>query len=254
MKTLHLLASCLCLSTITLTATAQDSPPPRPREGGRQGMAQPLTPEKSRAAWELQARSVASSLGFDAEQTKATIEAYLAARTSHTEASDKMRKELMDKARDEGAQGAFAEIQQKTEELMKSEREKLEKSLSSKLSADQVQKAISPLGSFNRQWDTMTDALAGFGLDAAKMKDAQSAVQTYIVAVDKARAGGDREALRTATQEARKTLTDTMKGILSEDQMAKFQATLGGGRGMGGRPGGDGSRPDAPRPPANDPK
>ena len=46
---------------------------------------------------------------------------------------------------------------------------------------------------------------------------------------------GDREAMRTAMQDARQKLLDTMKGILTEEQFGKFQATVGS-RGMGGPP------------------
>jgi hypothetical protein len=98
---------------------------------------------------------------------------------------------------------------------------------------------MAPLGTFNRQWDTMTAAVSGFGLESAKLSQAQKALETYVVTVDRLRGSGDREAMRTGMQDARKALSDSMKAVLTEAQFAKFQPTMGGGRGMapgGGRP------------------
>jgi hypothetical protein len=156
----------------------------------------------------------------------------------------------MEKARqaggDEGGPGGRgglgAEGLKAMEEMNAREREKLQKALSATLSTDQTTKAIASLGTFNRQWDVMADAIAGFGLDSAKQQEALNAVEDFVIAQGKIRpgAGGDREAMRSAMQESRQKLNDAMKKLLSEEQLAKFeQTTRGGGRGFTG-PGGPG--------------
>lgn len=250
MRSLPILVSCLTIGLASFAACAQDGPPGGPprREGGRQGMGQPLSPEKAKAAWEVQAKGVAADLALSPEQTKALTDAYAAARTSQGEAADKMRKDMMEKAQEEGAQTAFAEIQKKTEELVKSEQAKFSKALSATLNPAQVSKAMESLGEFGaaRQWDVLTDVITGFGLDSAKTAAANKTLREYVIAVGKARGGEDREAARTAMGEARKTMTDSMKGMLTEDQFAKFQASMGGGRGGQGGPGGRRPPADAP--------
>src|SRR5262249_46346373 len=92
--------------------------------------------------------------------------------------------------------------------------------------------------------DNMADAVAGFKLDATKQQDALVAMEDYVVAQGKARGqlrDGDRDAIRTAMQEAREKLSASMKKLLSEEQFKKFESTMQGG--FGGRGGGGGRGP-----------
>src|SRR5262245_50826406 len=80
MRAFKLIVSCIACAAITSMAVAQndrperpagDQPsgerPPRPqRPEGRRG----LSPEKAKAAWEVQANGVSKRLGLDAEKTK----------------------------------------------------------------------------------------------------------------------------------------------------------------------------------------
>ncbi|CAG0977711.1 hypothetical protein PHYC_01594 [Phycisphaerales bacterium] len=262
MRTMKLFASCLVMGALALSAVAQpekpasdrpsqppagDRPPgdaPRPRMG-----MPALSPEKAKAAWEAQAKGVAAGLGLDETKTNAVVKAYTDSRVSHNQATEKLRKER----RDAGGGGgggpdAMADMRKKAEEMLKGEREKLEKALAASLSAEQVTKAMEPLGTFNPQWDVLTDTVSGFGLDSTKAADASKALQEYVVAMGKGRNSEDRDAARAAMQEARKSMLETMKGLLTEEQNKKFTAAVNGGRGRGDGPGpGGGGEDPAPR-------
>ncbi|MCC6677097.1 MAG: hypothetical protein IT436_08130 [Phycisphaerales bacterium] len=221
---------------------AADTPQPGNAGGPRGPRAMTtLSPEKAKAAWELQASGVAKHLGLDADKTKSLTKAYIEARESHTAASDKLRQEAMEKMRDAGndpqaARGA--DMMKAMEDLNTAERAKFEKALAGTLNPDQTTKALASLGSFNRQWDTMVDNFAGFGLEPAKQQEGLQAIEQYVVAAAAARTG-DRDTMRTAMQEARTKLLDSMKKILSDEQFAKFEASFApGGRGGPGGPGG----------------
>src|SRR6185436_19999324 len=96
------------------------------------------------------------------EQTKAVIKAYAEARTSQAAAAQKLR----DKARDNAGGGddggdrreRAQAMMKETEELNKTEREKLQKALTAATNADQAAKAVASLGTFAPGWDRMADA------------------------------------------------------------------------------------------------
>ena len=262
MRALRMVVCGVAVGCLGLAALAQPPAGGKPPAGGGGGEGQPpagqpgggggrgggfrgaLSPEKAKAAWELEAKSVAAGLSLKDDQTTAVVKAYSDARTSQDAEFSKLR----EKAREEGG-GGGGDMRQAMEDLMKTQREKLEKALGdAKLSKDQVTKAMASLGTFNRQWDNMTDTIAGFKLEAKKQADAMKATEEFVSGQAKAResAGDDREAMRTAMQEARKKLLDTIKGLVSDEQFTQFQAAMGGGR--GGRGGGaDGPAP-RPRP------
>lgn len=239
-------------------------------EGGRgggagQGQPRGLAPEKAKAAWEMQAVGVAKHLGLSEAETTALVKAYTDARASHDAAGEKLRKELQEKRQqgggggDEGGGGGGgrrgggmgAEALKAAEDLNTAEREKLQKALSASLNADQTAKAMASLGVFNRQWDMMVDTVAGFNLEGAKKQDALNAMEAFVVEQGKMRArlreaagggdgagggggGGGGGEIRTAMEDTRKKLTDSMKKILSEEQFTKFEESMrAGGRGMG---------------------
>lgn len=260
MRKMNIAISMLAISTMSLTAMAQSGQPkgkdrpqppagdrPAPRGGGEGGgrggqMAQ-LSPEKSKAAQELAATGVAKRNGLNDEQTKALVAAYLEARTSHGAATQKLRDEQREKMRDAGddRQAAAEAMQKAVADLNKSESAKFEKALGDKIPADKKIAVVGSLGTFTPQWDRWVDALSEFKLEAAKQQSGLNAIEDFVVAQGKYRGGGDREAMRTANQENRQKLTDTMKKILSEEQFTKFEASMGGGgRGRGGPGGGGG--------------
>jgi hypothetical protein len=201
-------------------------------------MRQQLSPEKAKAAWELQAKTVAAAVGANADQTKGVVKAYSDARTSLSAATEKLRAEAM-KANEGGGQPDRAAMREKIAEVTTAERAKLEKALAGSLSAEQTKKAMVSLGGFNVGWDSMTDTLAGFNLEPKKLDDAMKATNEYFIAIAKARDSADQEALRTTMQESRQKLNDTMKKLLTEEQFGKFEASTGG-RGRGGQGGGQG--------------
>lgn len=295
MRALKLLACCVVVGGMSMTVLGQEKGPggerpARPARGERPeggpggpgaGPREAMSPEKSKAAWDVQATGVAKRLTLKDEQTKAVVKAYAEARTSHQAAAEKLREELANKAsegnKDEknekkdkkdrkpegkpegekqrpaagGGRGGFgAEALKAMEELNTSERAKLEKALAATLSAEQTTKALASLGTFNRQWDGMASTIAGFKLEAAKQQTALEAIEDFVVAQSKARAGagdGDREATRTAMQESRQTLAESLKKVLSEDQAKTFEESMRGGgmRGPGGpegRGGGGGAK------------
>lgn len=271
---MHLWRTILCTAVIGglgLTASAQNSnqnqpgnaPPAgeRPRGGGQgQGMGRPsaLSPEKSKAAWEMQATSVSKQLGLDADKTKAVVKAYTEAREGQTAAYNKLRDEAMQKLRDGGAPGGegganggrMAEMNKAFEDLNTQERGKLEKSLTAAgLTSDQTTKAVASLGTFNRSWDVLVDTVSGFGLEAAKQQEAFKAIEHFVVASGQA-STADLEARRTAMTEARTKLMDSLKPILNDEQLSKVESAFGpGGRGgRGGGPGGGGRGGDGERP------
>jgi hypothetical protein len=207
-----------------------------------------MSPEKAKAAWDLQAHGVAKHHGLSEDQAKTVAKAYAEARESQKTAADKQRKELMEKARDGaaggGGRGLGPEAMKAMEDLNKGEREKFEKALvAGGISAEQAGKLSASLGQFNPAWDVMVDTLAGFKLDAAKQQEGLNAIEAFVMAGSKARTGNpeDREANREAMQGARTKLTDSLKGILDEEQLKKFESTIRGAGGrQGGRPGGPG--------------
>lgn len=259
MRTWKLLACSIAIGCTGLTALSQegkpkgagaDQPPPargadgQRGQGGGQGRGQRLSPEASKAAWELQATSFAKRNGLKDDQTKALAKAYAEARESYGTASEKMRQEIMEKAAanaggDGGPRGMGREAMQKMQDLQKSEAEKFKAAIASTLSAEQTEKAVASLGAFNPQWDMITDRVAALKLEPAKQQDAMNAVEDYMAAQTKARAGMggenfDRQAMQTAMQDARQKLMDEMKKTLSAEQYTKFEESMPMGRQRGG--------------------
>lgn len=258
MRTMKLLASCLVMGAMAFSAAAQDEKPADPKpaqppagerppgEAPRPRMAAPaLSPEKAKAAWEAQAKGVAGGLSLDETKTAAVVKAYTDARTSFSQANEKLMKERRDAGEGAGPQAA-ADYRKKAEEMLKSEREKFEKALTAaSLTTEQTAKAMESLGTFNRQWDLFTDTILGFNLDAKKGAEAAKALEEYVIARGKQVASEDREAARASMQEARRKMLETMKGILTEEQNKTFTAVANGGRPGGG--GGGGGEEPAPR-------
>ena len=228
--------------------------------GGRQGFGGPqLSPERSAAAWKLQAEGVAKRFDLDPTSTSTLVDSYAAARKENQAAADKAREEMrMEMENDSGdRREMMRKMMVKQDELQSASRESLKKSISGVLKGEQLDKAMKSLGSFNRQWDQAVDAIGFFKLDAAKQQKALEAVEDYTLAQteigNKMRAmfeigdmsGGQK--LREDMEAARKACIDAVKPMLSQEQATKFEESLprgmggmGGGRGMGGPGGGGG--------------
>ena len=228
--------------------------------GGRQGFGGPqLSPERSAAAWKLQAEGVAKRFDLDPTSTSTLVDSYAAARKENQAAADKAREEMRKEMENDSGdrREMMRKMMVKQDELQSASRESLKKSISGVLKGEQLDKAMKSLGSFNRQWDQAVDAIGFFKLDAAKQQKALEAVEDYTLAQteigNKMRAmfeigdmsGGQK--LREDMEAARKACIDAVKPMLSQEQATKFEASLprgmggmGGGRGMGGPGGGGG--------------
>jgi hypothetical protein len=249
MSMFKVFVSCLMISALAAPVLAQEDgkPPAGERPAGRGGPGgarqAPLSPEKAKAAWELEAKSVAASLGLSDDKAAAVVKAYVEARTSLGLAAEKAREEHRQKM-DDGEELDREAVREQMEALNTSERSKLEKSLGTALTAEQTKTAMATLGSFNRGWDQMVSTIAGFNLEAGKQTQALKAVHEFVGEQAKARGSAgpdaDRDAMRTAMQSAREKLTTSLKGILSEEQLKEFQASMAG-PGRGGRGGGGGA-------------
>lgn len=204
----------------------------RPRRerapGGPGGEGRPggqMSPEKAKAAWGAQAAAVAARLGLNEGEGKALAEAYVAARESHGKAAEEARRGMMERNREGGGPGGPGgdreQMRERAQEglramaeLNKKEQEKFAKALEGKVAADKAASAVAVLGTFNRQYDVMTDALVGLKLEAGKQQQAMEVVERFVAAQEKARpaAGGegDREGAREAMTAARNSMREEM--------------------------------------------
>jgi hypothetical protein len=278
MLNLRILTCGLAIGATSLVAVAQNSndqpaskqpagqPGDRPNRGGGNGgarggfggmMGEPLSADKAKAAWDLEAAGVAGRLGLNADQTKALQKAYGDARTSQQAVMEKLRQDQQAKMKDmdpEDRRDAMQSARKAMEDANKSERDKLTKAVTAAVPGDKGTQAATALGSFNPQWDRMVDTIGGFKLDAAKQQDALNAIETFSAAQTKTLQGAgpdsDRQAMREEMQAAREKLTASLKKDLTDDQLKKFEETMPGmrggqgggggrGRGQGGGGGGD---------------
>lgn len=217
----------------------KSSPPAAERpvqERGSGGLGADLPVERARAAWESQAAMVSRMLGLGAEKAAGVSKAYTESRAAHQKVSDTLREEIRVKREEGAAPESFREVQRKMEEAVKSEREKLRSALGAHLTPEQTTRAMGVLGTFNRQWDALTDAVLEMRLDAAKQGAAMTALQEYVSSLSGMRGEENKDAPRISLHESRAKLQEAMKAVLTQEQYAKFEATLGGG----GRPGGSG--------------
>jgi hypothetical protein len=212
------------------------------------GMRAPLPPERAKPAWTAQAQTAAIRLQLNDEETAKLTDAYIAAREHHQAAIEKLRDELRQKMEaDDDTEGdpqaAFRAMRQAMDELRRTEREALVAALAEAISQEQTRKAAASLGTFSNSWDYMVDAIIGFKLDSGAAGKSLGASETFIIAMEQARAAGrdDPGAARTAMEEARDSFNDTVEPLLTEEQFEQLQASIFSGRGGGfGGPGGPG--------------
>jgi hypothetical protein len=226
----------------------------QPAEGGRrpgmQGGRQfpQLAPEKSKTAWETQAKRVSASIGLDEAKAGQVTKSYIEARQSFAEAVKAARDEARERSHGLGRAEAAKEEQRVTNDVRNYERDKLQTELAKTLDRDQLGKVMPLMGSFDVQWDFMVDALLDMKLEADNNTKAMDATEKFVLAMSKVRSGGgDFQALREANLEARRELDETLKPLLSQEQLEKFRTAMNFGRAMGerrgpGTPGGQGGR------------
>lgn len=196
--------------------------------------AQPPGPERNEKAWELQAKCVAKDLELSDELSGKLVEAYKAARGSHSAAVAQLRGQQTGGGR--GDMRAYQEANQ-------AERAKFETALEGFLNEDQTAKVLATLGLFNWRWDSMVTALDGMNLDEKANAEAMKIVAAHVAesgkAMSEARASGDMESARETNRKLREKLDADLSKVLNAEQMAKWtEATAMRGRGGAGRPGG----------------
>jgi hypothetical protein len=223
--------------------------------GGRQGFGGPqLNPERSAAAWKLQAEGVAKRFDLDPTGTTTVVDAYAAARKENQTAADKAREEMRKEMENDSGdrREMMRKMMVKQDEINSVSRESFKKAISGVLKGEQLDKAMKSLGSFNRQWDQAVDAVAFFKLDASKQQKTLEAIEDFTLTQteigNKMRAmfeigdmsGGQK--LREEMDKARQTCIDAVKPLLTPEQAIKFEEALprgiGGMRGPGGFGGG----------------
>jgi hypothetical protein len=285
MRGSHILLTSLALTAACMPAAAQDNspappdaPPPRqgppdgdrggPRRGPGMGMREPLSPEKAKAAWTLEAKTAAARLKLNDEQTGKTVEAYTAAREQHHAAMEELREQLReDMEANDDADGdpreGWRDMRTSFEALHKTQRDSLVTNLTAIIGAESAGKATASLGTFNPAWDVMVDALSGFNMKQENLDKALASTEAYVMAVNQARASAEDnpETARTAMQEARDSFIDAIKPMLTDEQVDQVRrsARMAGPGGFFGGPGGPGASgrqggrrnndPDAPPPP-----
>lgn len=193
--------------------------------------------EKRAQLWEMESNCAAGQLGLSADLSAKLSAAYKAARESQGTASEALR----------GQGGGNFE---KIIEISKAEKAKFETAIKGFLNPEQTAKALSVLGTFNRRWDAMTNALDSMGLAEKPKADAMKLTADFVVASGEAMqsvaAGSDMETARTKVDGLWTKLDEDMAKILSPEQSIKWKemtARRGGpGQGGGGQREGRGGR------------
>lgn len=222
----------VCTASAVLLCLGAAAQPGGP---GRAGM----DPAKAAAAWKAEAETVAKSLNVDEGQAVKLVEAYKAARESHSAAV----RARMDAGGDRRDYGAMMEIN-------KAEKAKLEAALLAFLTPEQTATALSTLGTFNRRWDSMALAIEGMTLEAGPKAEAMDLIMAYVAEWGKVTASatpgaGDNTGMREKAVALREKLDADLAKVLSAEQMAAWkeatamrEGSRGGRGGLGGGPGG----------------
>lgn len=258
MRAIGFIVLAAAVGSATLPAAGQEGQPGRGQRGqfGRQAG---LSGEDQKAAWELQAKGVATGMKLDEAVTTKLVEIYLSVREGHGKALQGYMQTIREQMRERGGgaggdrpqrrggggegdrpqrrgggdRPAFgSEARERINEITVEQREVLKKKLSEIIEGDQLDRSVRILGIFDRQWDRMVHTLAGFDLGDEQTLIALWPLEDYVVAVHEARSpDADREAAAQATREAREKLLEAFSDILSTDELNQFRRSLGGGRG-----------------------
>lgn len=205
--------------------------------GTDQGTAQPAKPEsaakakskeganvpapderKKSALWSLEAQSVAHALKITGKPAEQMVAAYLAARAEYAAAVGKhLEKDKAD--RDPAAMG----------KIKKDSGEKLAEALKPILGAEQSEKAMLSLGSFNPAWDFLVQQVSDMKLEGSKLSDALGYVAGYIADLEviRQKAGGSKKPDAEKVKALKAKLDGNMKTVLSA---AQYEQWTGGGK------------------------
>ena len=247
MRLIRILMAVLAITVISLPVQAQDQGQRRrPQRGERPQMGQRLTDEQAKAAWELQAATMAKGLEVKGENAKKMVELYVKARQSYAKGMEDLRAKRQeanrgDRERGEGQappdrrrggqRGVGTEAREEMTKLADAERKKLADGLGAFLEGRELEYATEVLGSFNPGWDNMVHAISVLKMDKDKTGQALKVIEAHIAETVVLRRSGDRDGQREAQAAARAKLTEKMKAILDEEQFAQFQQAMGGRRG-----------------------
>jgi hypothetical protein len=248
-QSIVVLAAVCCLGLPALGQAQDRDQAPERRGGGRQAPRSQMTTEQSKAAWEIQAKSVASQLGVVDAQAMTTV--YVTARKSYRDAVGAARAAARKDPEvagggDDGGQGPVGRngrngrgrrgSDSRFAKVRDAEREKLQSALEPYVQAENLKTAVSILGSFDRSYDGMTNTLLGFKLGDEKTMKAMASLNESVVARGKL-AGMDRENRRDAMMDMRDDLMAGLSVVLDSEQMEALQQSMRrGGRRGGQRP------------------
>jgi hypothetical protein len=220
------------IALLGMPAQAQDVD--TPRRGDRAPRQERLDPEQARAVWEVQANGVAQRLELSPEQATEMTKAYVAAREQFIEGMRELREKARAEARERnqqadeadrgrGRRGAGPGFAMGSRELIKSEAEKLHKTIAAFLDEEQARAAAASLGTFDAQWDGMVHAIMGFELPAENNAAALNHIESYVIATSKIRQMEDRQSMMASMREARDELMARLDEVLEEEQMSRFE-------------------------------
>jgi hypothetical protein len=239
----------VCFLALPALGQAQDrDQAPEGGRGGRRAPRSQMTTEQSQAAWEMQAKSVASQLGVADPNAQAISTVYVTARKSYREAVGAARAALRKDQEaagggDAGGQGPMGRDGNgrrgsgaRFAKVRDAERVKLQSALEPYVLAENLSKAVAILGSFDRSYDGMTNTLLGFKLGDEKTMKAMATLNEFVVARGKL-ADMDREKRRDAMMDMRDDLMAGLSVVLDSEQMKALQQSIRrGGRRGGQRP------------------
>ena len=204
------------------------------QQGGRGG-GNRMSPEQLNAAWSAQGSGASHDAGISAENTAKLIDVYKVSRTEH----GKELETLM--ASGERGPGMFQQMQA----INSAAGGAMKPKLAAFLSAEETDKVMASLGSYNREWDRLVDTVLGFKLAGESNFKALTLIANYVIESDKARAEAiaamDFESMRAASEELKGMLDLSIASVLSDEQVASWKEQTqrrqrggGGGRGPGG--------------------
>jgi len=192
-----------------------------------------LDPEKVKTAWEMEAKTVAKTLGLNEEQTGKLVVAYKSARDAQDKKREEMRAEQREGRRPN--RRAMMEAEQKLNQ-------EFEEVLKGFLTPEQAAQAAAELNAYNRRADTMVVALEGMELKEETLVKALKAVAHYVVESDKllqkAMETSDFQSVRDEMRAQRVKLDTGIAGMLTPEQLAQWRAATSMRRipGMPGTP------------------
>lgn len=158
--------------------------------------------KKRRAVYKLEAQSVCDVLNLNTTQCDSLAEAYRIAR--------KNRKLELTKYSNKNGENYKKIVQGKVRANLKSVLKRF-------LEEEQVNKAMTALGSFNPQWDGYVYLITNFNLEKEKMKSALNQVYFYIVNYEEFKNSKGRKKKKAILKNK---LDEKLKTIFNEEQFA----------------------------------